>query len=65
MPINPSTIIPAFCKNCAHRFVCSIQETIREQEADVKKFNEENKPLTQSISATSYICHYKLTDTTV
>jgi hypothetical protein len=65
MPINPSNIIPTFCKNCTHRFVCSIQDKIREQDADIKKFNSDNVPTQQSISSTGYICRYKTIDTSL
>lgn len=65
MPINPDNLIPTFCKNCTHRFVCSIQGNIREQDVDVKEFNTENVGTKQSVSTINYVCRYKTIDTTV
>jgi hypothetical protein len=65
MPINPDSQIPIFCKNCTHRFVCSIQENFREQDADIKEFNAENIPTKQSVSSHNYVCRYKGIDTTI
>lgn len=65
MAINPDSVIPTFCKNCTHRFVCSIQQNIREQDADVKQFNTDNVSSKQSVSSTGYICRYKTIDTTL
>lgn len=64
MPINPDNIIPTYCKNCTHRFVCSIQSNIREQDADVKEFNSGNIATKQSTTA-NYVCRYKTIDQTV
>jgi hypothetical protein len=65
MGINTENIIPIYCKNCSHRFVCSIQEKIREQDADVKKFNTDNVNTKQSVSTVNYVCRYKAVDQTV
>jgi hypothetical protein len=65
MPINPENIIPTFCKNCTHRFVCSIQDKIRLQDTDVKNFNTENVSTKQSVSTINYVCRYKTLDLTV
>jgi hypothetical protein len=59
MPINPDTLIPAYCKNCTHRYVCSIQENIKEQDTDVTNFNTENANVRQSVSTINYVCRYK------
>jgi hypothetical protein len=64
MPINPANLIPAYCKNCTHRFVCSIQSNIRAQDTDVKDFNTTNTA-TQQSTAASYVCRYKTIDPTV
>jgi hypothetical protein len=65
VPINPDSQIPTYCKNCSHRFVCSIQNNIREQDADVKEFNTENVATRQSVSTINYSCRYKAIDPTV
>jgi len=65
MPINPDSQIPTFCKNCSHRFVCSIQDNIREQDVDVKNFNTENVATKQSVSTINYVCRYKAIDTSL
>jgi len=65
MPINPITVIPNYCKNCTHRFVCSIQSNIREQDVDVKEFNADNAGTQQSVSTINYNCRYKTIDTTL
>lgn len=65
MPINPSNIIPKYCKNCTHRFVCAIQVNIREQDEDVAQFNSDNITTQQSVTSTNYSCRYKVIDTTV
>lgn len=65
MPINPDNIIPNYCKNCTHRFVCSIQSKILDQDADVKKFNTDNVTTKQSVSTINYVCRYKTLGTTV
>lgn len=59
MPINPDTLIPTYCKNCTHRYVCSIQENIKEQDTDVDNFNTENANVRQSVSTINYVCRYK------
>lgn len=59
MPINPDALIPAYCKNCTHRYVCSIQENIKEQDADVADFNADNANVRQSVSTINYVCRYK------
>jgi len=64
MPINPNSNIPNYCKNCLHRFVCSIISSISEHEKKVKDFNDEYKKYTQSITNTNYICGYKIKDDT-
>jgi hypothetical protein len=65
MAINPSSQWPTYCKNCIHRFVCGIQDTIREQDADVKKFNTDNVSTQQSVSSINYTCRYKGIDPTI
>lgn len=65
MPINPVSTIPNYCKNCAHRFVCGIQASIRAQDTDVKNFNTENAGTSQSVSTINYVCRYKAIDPTV
>jgi hypothetical protein len=65
MPINPDSQIPTFCKNCTHRFVCSIQQNIKEQDVDVKEFNADNTAVKQSVSSINYVCRYKGIDTTI
>lgn len=65
MAINPESIIPTYCKNCTHRFVCGIQDSIREQDADVKAFNSDNAGTKQSVSTINYVCRYKAIDPTV
>lgn len=59
MPINPDSQIPKFCKNCTHRFVCSIQQNIREQDIDVTNFNTEHSNVKQSVSTINYVCRFK------
>jgi hypothetical protein len=65
MPINPTNTIPTFCKNCSHRFVCSIQSNIKAQDDDVKNFNTDNVSFNQSVSTINYVCRYKAIDPTV
>jgi hypothetical protein len=65
MPVNPNNLIPAFCKNCTHRFVCSLQDKIRLQDADVAQFNKDNVGQQQSVTAINYSCRFKAIDTTV
>jgi len=65
MPINSASQIPSFCKNCTHRFVCSIQSNIRAQDVDVKEFNADNANVNQSVSTINYVCRYKTIDITV
>jgi hypothetical protein len=64
MPINSDALIPNYCKNCTHRFVCSIQGNIREQDADVKNFNTDNAGTKQSVSTINYVCRYKALEPT-
>ena len=65
MPINPSIQIPIFCKNCTHRFVCSIQGNIKEQDNDVTQFNTDNTATGQRVTAQNYSCSYKAIDETL
>lgn len=65
MPINTDSQIPTYCKNCTHRFVCSIQSNIQEQDTDVTVFNTDHAGSKQSIASVSYVCRYKANDTTV
>jgi hypothetical protein len=65
MPINPDSTIPTFCKNCTHRFVCSIQGNIKEQDTDVSKFNTDNAGTKQAVSSINYNCRYKTIDTSI
>lgn len=63
MPINPDSMIPIYCKNCTHKFVCSILPNIKEQETDVTNFNAEHVSTKQSVSSINYVCRYKTNET--
>lgn len=65
MAINSDANIPNYCKNCIHRYVCSIQNNIKLQDADVKSFNTDNVGTRQSVSTINYVCRYKAVDTTI
>jgi hypothetical protein len=65
MPINADANIPSYCKNCTHRFVCSILPNIKEQDGDITKFNSENIATKQSVSSINYVCRYKTVDAAV
>lgn len=65
MAINNSSQIPVFCKNCSHRFVCSIQANFKEQDKDVTEFNTGNTATGQRVTAQNYSCTYKGIDTTI
>lgn len=52
--------VPSYCLNCVHKVVCGIQDTIIEQDEDVKDFNDDNKTRLQSVSSINYNCRYKL-----
>lgn len=65
MAINADANIPTYCKNCTHRWVCSIQENIRLQDKDVKDFNSSHSGTKQSVSTINYVCRYKTIDQTI
>jgi hypothetical protein len=60
MAINSTSDIPSFCTTCQHRFVCDIQEEIRNLDRVITDFNKANSSIKISVSSTNYICGYKL-----
>lgn len=64
MAINPSNVIPNYCKNCTHRFVCSIQLNFKKQDDVIKQFNIDNTKTQQSTTG-SHLCRYKSIDISI
>lgn len=65
MAINPSATHPSYCKNCSHRFVCDIQEAIRNMDKAIEDFNTDNSGNGQKLISQNYSCAYKQIDQTV
>lgn len=64
MAINPTNLQPNYCKNCTHRFICSIQVKFLEQDNVIKKFNTDNISTQQSTSG-QHLCRFKTIDPSI